>query len=47
LPGKCGAIRAHWSSLRTRRFKASSILEAMNQSYLASRLPQCANVNRP
>ena len=47
LPGMCGAMRAHCSSLKTKRSKTSSILEAVNQSYLAPRLRHRANVNRP
>ena len=47
LPGKCGAMHDHCSSLKTRRSKASSILEALNQSRLAWRLRQRENVNRP
>ena len=47
FPGTCGAIRAHCSSLKTRRSKASSILEAVNHRNLAPSLHRRANVNTP
>jgi hypothetical protein len=47
LPGRSGAIRSHWASLKAKRIKAALHFSALNQGFALLGIPLVTNVYRP